>query len=107
MFTLKPISHDSVDGALAKAERYRLLNEPHEAETVSYTHLDVYKRQVRTEAAMVSELSALFSGAPHSMDPGPLPADVLLLSRRILQIVLGRSSRVRGKRCLLYTSRCV
>ncbi len=31
MFTLKPISHDSVDGALAKAERYRLLNEPHEA----------------------------------------------------------------------------
>ena len=28
MFTLKPISRDSVDGALAKAERYRLLNEP-------------------------------------------------------------------------------
>ena len=28
MFALKPISHDSVPGALAKAERYRLLNEP-------------------------------------------------------------------------------
>ena len=34
MFTLKPISRDSVDGSLAKAERYRLLNEPHEAESI-------------------------------------------------------------------------
>ncbi len=28
MFAPKPISPDSVPGALAKAERYRLLNEP-------------------------------------------------------------------------------
>ena len=34
MFALKPISHDSVAGALAKAERYRLLNEPNEAESI-------------------------------------------------------------------------
>ena len=34
MFTLKPISRDGVDGALAKAERYRLLNEPNEAESI-------------------------------------------------------------------------
>ena len=34
MFALKPISHDSVAGALAKAERYRLLNEPSEAESI-------------------------------------------------------------------------
>jgi len=34
MFTLKPISRDSVDGSLAKAERYRLLNEPNEAESI-------------------------------------------------------------------------
>jgi len=31
MFALKPISRDSVESALAKAERYRLLNEPNEA----------------------------------------------------------------------------
>jgi hypothetical protein len=34
MFVLKPISRDSLDGALAKAERYRLLNEPTEAESI-------------------------------------------------------------------------
>jgi tetratricopeptide (TPR) repeat protein len=41
MFTLKPISLDSVDGALAKAERYRLLNEPHEAESICRDILEV------------------------------------------------------------------
>jgi len=34
MFTLKSISPDSVAGALAKAERYRLLNEPWQAESI-------------------------------------------------------------------------
>jgi hypothetical protein len=41
MFTLKPISRDSVDGALGKAERYRLLNEPHEAESICRDILEV------------------------------------------------------------------
>ena len=41
MFALKPISRDSVDGALAKAERYRLLNEPHEAESICRDILEV------------------------------------------------------------------
>jgi hypothetical protein len=34
MFELKPISAGSIAGALAKAERYRLLNEPSEAESI-------------------------------------------------------------------------
>ena len=45
MRELKPLSRDALDGALAKAERYRLLNEPGEAESicldilaVDYTH---------------------------------------------------------------------
>jgi hypothetical protein len=41
MFTLKPISHDSIESALAKAERYRLLNEPHEAESICRDILEV------------------------------------------------------------------
>jgi hypothetical protein len=41
MFTLKPIHRDSVDGSLAKAERYRLLNEPHEAESICRDILEV------------------------------------------------------------------
>jgi hypothetical protein len=41
MFALKPISRDSLDGALAKAERYRLLNEPNEAESICRDILEV------------------------------------------------------------------
>ena len=41
MFALKPVSQDSVPGALAKAERYRLLNEPGEAESICNDILDV------------------------------------------------------------------
>ena len=41
MFDLKPISHDSVAGALAKAERYRLLNEPNEAESICRDILEI------------------------------------------------------------------
>src|ERR1700728_2934881 len=55
-------------------------------------------RIVWPETEMVSKLSALFSGVSHSLDSRSVPCDLLLLPRRILQIVLGRSSRVRGKR---------
>jgi hypothetical protein len=41
MFALKPISCDSVEGALAKAERYRFLNEPSEAESICRDILEV------------------------------------------------------------------
>jgi hypothetical protein len=41
MFELKPISPDSVPAALAKAERYRLLNEPTEAESICRDILEI------------------------------------------------------------------
>lgn len=34
MFPLKPLSKDAIPAALAKAERYRLLNEPDQAESI-------------------------------------------------------------------------
>ena len=42
--------------------------------------------------ALVSKLSAVLAGAAHSVDTRPLPAYLLLLPRRLLQIILGRSS---------------
>jgi hypothetical protein len=39
-FTLKPLSPEAVPRALAKAERYRLLNEPGEAESICLDALD-------------------------------------------------------------------
>jgi hypothetical protein len=41
MFELKPLSQQAVGRALEKAERYRLLNEPEEAESICLDILDV------------------------------------------------------------------
>jgi hypothetical protein len=41
MFALKPISRNGITSALAKAERYRLLNEPNEAESICCDILEV------------------------------------------------------------------
>lgn len=49
MFTIKPISSNSIGDALAKAERYRLLNEPSEAESIcrDILEIDPENRQAR------------------------------------------------------------
>lgn len=56
MFELKPLSKDGIEGALAKAERYRLLNEPGEAESIC---LDVLAIDPRNQAALITLLLAL------------------------------------------------
>jgi hypothetical protein len=61
MFTLKPISPDSVEGALAKAERYRLLNEPHEAESICR---DILKIDPANREARISLILALTDEFP-------------------------------------------
>jgi hypothetical protein len=61
MFALKPISHDSVSGALAKAERYRLLNEPGEAESICRDILDI---EPGNHQALVSLTLALTDQIP-------------------------------------------
>jgi len=56
MFALKPISHESVAGALAKAERYRLLNEPGEAESICR---DILEIEPGNQDALISLMLAL------------------------------------------------
>ena len=82
MFTLKPISHDSVDGALARAERYRLLNEPQEAESIcrDILHIDPANREARVSLILAltdqmhqdksafSNAASLISGFPSEYD---------------------------------------
>ena len=62
MFATKPISHDSVAGALAKAERYRLLNEPSEAESICYDILDL---EPDNQQALTSLVLALTDQIEH------------------------------------------
>src|SRR4051794_16471759 len=56
MLAPKPISLDSVPGALGKAERYRLLNEPTESESIC---LDILTIDPGNQQAMISLILAL------------------------------------------------
>ena len=56
MFTPKPLSPGSLDAALAKAKRYRLLNEPLEAESIS---LDILEAKPDHQLALKMLLLAL------------------------------------------------
>jgi hypothetical protein len=56
MYDLKLLSEDALPRALEKAERYRLLNEPHEAESIC---LDVLRVQPDNQQALVALILAL------------------------------------------------
>jgi hypothetical protein len=56
MFELKHITHEAIPSALAKAERYRLLNEPEEAESIC---LDILAIDPENQAALITLLLSL------------------------------------------------
>ena len=56
MFDLKPLSKDAIPAALEKAMRYRLLNEPGEAESVCH---DVLRADPDNQQALVTLLLAM------------------------------------------------
>jgi hypothetical protein len=56
MFELKHITREAIPGALARAERYRLLNEPEEAESIC---LDILAIDPENQAALVMLLLSL------------------------------------------------
>jgi hypothetical protein len=61
MFALKPISLDSVAGALAKAERYRLLNEPTEAESICRDILEIAPANREARISLILALTDEFA----------------------------------------------
>ena len=61
MYVLKPISRDSLDGALAKAERYRLLNEPGEAESICRDILEVAPANREARISLILALTDEFA----------------------------------------------
>src|SRR5271167_1608555 len=56
MLELKPLHRDAIPAALAKAERYRLLNEPWQAESICQ---DVLRVDPENETALVTLILAL------------------------------------------------
>lgn len=64
MFDLKPLSKDAVEGALAKAERYRFLNEPSEAESICLDILEVDPGNQQAQITLLLALSDQFADMP-------------------------------------------
>src|SRR6476661_8964920 len=56
MSDLKPLSREAIPAALEKAERYRLLNEPGEAESIC---LDVLRAEPENQSALITLLLAV------------------------------------------------
>ena len=75
MFEPKPISKDAIPSALAKAERYRLLNEPAEAESIC---LDVLRLEPDNQQALVSLLLSLSDQFDHDAPDAVSQAQALL-----------------------------
>ena len=63
MFDLKPLSHDAIESALSKAERYRLLNEPTEAESICLDVLEVDPSNQQARIVLLLALSDQFADA--------------------------------------------
>ncbi len=64
MFTLKQLSRDGIEAALEKAERYRLLNEPWEAESICADVLAVDPANRQAIITMLLSLTDRFEREP-------------------------------------------
>jgi hypothetical protein len=64
MRELKPLSPDAVDAALAKAERYRFLNEPGEAESICLDILAIEPANQTANVLLLLSLTDQFAEMP-------------------------------------------
>src|SRR5687767_13425621 len=68
MFALKPLTLDAVPAALQKAERYRLLNEPGEAESICLDVLQVDPNNQQARIALLLALTDQFADDGHAYE---------------------------------------
>ena len=75
MYTLKPLSKEGIPNALAKAERYRLLSEPMEAESICR---DILEIDPANQEALITLLLALTDSFKQSLNPAFSQAEDIL-----------------------------
>ena len=73
MFELKPLSPSAIGAALAKAERYRLLNEPEQSQSICE---DVLRADPSNYEASVMLILAITDGFPRSTAEAQRAADL-------------------------------
>lgn len=74
---LKPLSQDAVPAALEKAERYRFLNEPREAESIC---LDVLEIEPHNQQALITLLLARTDQFDEQLNPAFTEAREIIAS---------------------------
>jgi len=82
MFHPKPISKEAIPAALMKAERYRLLNEPGEAESICLDILQIDPGNEEAVVMLVLALSDQFRDETSSSRTAAARADELLVVAR-------------------------
>jgi tetratricopeptide (TPR) repeat protein len=68
MFELKPLSIEAVPAALAKVERYRLLNEPSQAESICLDILRVNPEHQEATVMLILALTDQFAQRPQAVE---------------------------------------
>ena len=68
MFNLKPLALEAIPGALLKVERYRLLNEPEQAESICRDILDAAPGHSDALVMLILTLSDQFETRPRLVD---------------------------------------
>ncbi len=68
MIRLKPLAIEAVPGALSKIERYRLLNEPEQAESICRDILDAAPGHEQAKVMLILTLSDQFDKRPRLVD---------------------------------------
>src|SRR6187397_1377527 len=84
MAELKSLHKDAIPAALAKAERYRLLNEPGEAESICLDVLDVEPQNQQALVMLLLALTEQFADGP---------SDVPRRAREVLPLLAGEYER--------------
>ena len=75
MLELKPLSREGIPGALARVERYRLLNEPEQAESICQ---DILRSDPENQEALIGLLLAITDQFSHGAGPRVAEARDLL-----------------------------
>lgn len=75
MFTLKPLSPGAIPAALSKAERYRLLNEPEQSQSICE---DILRADPGNTQAIVTLILALSDGFPRHVAGAAARAEELV-----------------------------
>ena len=73
MFPLKPLSSSAVPAALAKAERYRLLNEPEQCQSICE---DVLRADPDNHPARIMLILAITDSFPHTTEAASQAVDL-------------------------------